>query len=158
MNIKRLLDLISKGENIETEFKQSQRKLNKNAYKSVCAFLNRNGGHLILGVKDNGTICGVYPDEVDNILSSFVTTVNNPQKLNPTYYLSPEVFEYKDKRIIYIFVPESSQVHIVANKIFDRNDDGDLDITNNSDLVSQMYIRKQTSYSENRIYPYITYG
>ncbi|MCK4312445.1 MAG: putative DNA binding domain-containing protein, partial [Candidatus Cloacimonetes bacterium] len=156
MNIKRLLDLISKGENIETEFKQSQKKLNKNVYESVCAFLNRNGGQLILGVKDNGTICGVDTDEVDNILSSFVTTVNNPQKLNPTFYLSPEVFEYKDKKIIYIFVPESSQVHKAANKIFDRNDDGDFDITNNSDFVSQMYIRKQTSYSENMIYPYIT--
>jgi ATP-dependent DNA helicase RecG len=156
MNIKRLLVLISNGENIEVEFKQSQRELNKNVYESVCAFLNRNGGHIILGVKDNGIICGVDTDEIDNIINSFVTTVNNPQKLNPTFYLSPEVFEYKDKKIIYIFVPESSQVHKVANKIFDRNDDGDLDITNNNDLVSQMYIRKQTLYSENRIYTYVT--
>jgi len=43
------------------------KKLNKNVYESVCAFLNRNGGHLILGIKDNGTICGVDTDEIDNI-------------------------------------------------------------------------------------------
>lgn len=47
-------------------------------------------------------------------------------------------------------------MHRCNGKIFDRNEDGDFDITGNNALVSELFIRKQTSYSENRIYPYMT--
>ncbi len=59
MNIDRLKEIICKGEGIGTEFKESKTKLNKDVYETICAFLNRNGGHLILGITDNKTICGV---------------------------------------------------------------------------------------------------
>ncbi len=36
----------------------------------------------------------------------------------------------------------------------DRNEDGDIDITDNTNLVSAMYMRKQGMYAENRIFPY----
>ena len=60
------------------------------------------------------------------------------------------------KTILYIYVPESSQVHRCNGKIFDRNEDGDFNITGNNFLVSELFLRKQTSYSENRIYPYMS--
>lgn len=47
-------------------------------------------------------------------------------------------------------------MHRCSNKIFDRNEDGDIDITNNTNLVSQLYARKQRNYTENRIYKAIT--
>lgn len=59
-----------------------------------------------------------------------------------------------DKSVLYIYVPESSQVHRCNNRIFDRNGEGDFDITDKQHLVSALYLRKQTSYSENKIYPY----
>ena len=39
-------------------------------------------------------------------------------------------------RHYYIYIPESSQVHRCNGKIFDRNEDGDMDITDNTNLVS----------------------
>lgn len=51
--------------------------------------------------------------------------------------------------MIYIRVPESSQVHSTAGKIFDRNDDGDFDITSQHSQVAELYRRKQNTYSEN---------
>jgi len=68
--------------------------------------------------------------------------MNNPQKLNPTFYLSIEEVEIDGKTILYIFVPESSQVHRCKGKIFDRNEDGDFDITDNTTLVTNLYMRK----------------
>lgn len=62
--------------------------------------------------------------------------------------------EIDGKTILYIFVPESSQVHRCNGKIFDRNEDGDMDITDNTNLVSGMYMRKQGTYTENRIFPF----
>lgn len=78
--------------------------------------------------------------------------------INPTVYLNVEEIEIDEKRILYINVPESSQVHRCKGKIFDRNEDGDFDITNNTNLVSEIYIRKQSTYTENRIFPYAEMG
>ena len=58
MKIERLKEIISGGESITVEFKQSKAKLNKDVFESVCAFLNRNGGHLFLGVEDRGGRAG----------------------------------------------------------------------------------------------------
>ncbi|WP_427337977.1 AlbA family DNA-binding domain-containing protein [Caloranaerobacter sp. DY30410] len=49
---------------------------------------------------------------------------------------------------------QSSQVHRCNGKIFDRNEDGDFEITNNTNLVAVMYMRKQSTYTENRIFHY----
>jgi ATP-dependent DNA helicase RecG len=51
--------------------------------------------------------------------------MNNGNKISPTYYLSIEEIEIQDKSILYIFVPESSQVHRCNGRIFDRYDDRD---------------------------------
>lgn len=64
-------------------------------------------------------------------------------------------YEYSGKTILHIYIPQSSTVHRTSGKIFDRNQDGDYEITNES-LIESIYLRKQTDYSENRIYPFAT--
>lgn len=93
---------------------------------------------------------------MEQIKKDLVTALNNPQKLDPPCYLMPEEVVLEGKRIIRLFVPESSQVHRCNGKIYDRNEDGDFDITSNTNLVTALYIRKQTTYSENLIYPYVS--
>jgi ATP-dependent DNA helicase RecG len=151
-----LMSIMNRGEGISVEFKSSRSKLNKDVFESVCAFLNRHGGHLFLGIENDRTICGVDDDAVYPIINNFITTANNPQKLFPPFYLSPEIFEIDNKKIIYVYVPESSQVHKTAGKIFDRNDDGDLNVTENTSHIARLYLRKQTTYSENTIFPFAT--
>ncbi len=154
MNQEQLKALIADGESLTVEFKQSRTKLNKDVFESVCAFLNRSGGHLFLGVEDQGNLVGIDPGTVDKVKKDFVTSMNNPQKISPTFYLSVETIEMDGKTILYVFVPESSQVHRCNGRIFDRNEDGDLDITDNTNLVSGLYLRKQSGYTENRIFPF----
>lgn len=155
MNQSAIRKLIDQGEGISIEFKECRNKLNKAVFKSICAFLNRTGGDLILGVNDKREITGIEPEAVEKIKRELVTVLNNPQKLNPPCYLMPEETTFEGKQIIRLYIPESSQVHRLNGKIYDRNEDGNFDITNNSDLVTSLYIRKQTTYSENRIYPYV---
>lgn len=151
---KQVLELIDRGEGISIEFKASRNQITKDIYQTVCAFLNRFGGTILLGVHDSGRITGIDPQAVSGIKKDFVTTINNPQKIHPPAYLSIEEVDLNGKQVIRIYVPESSQVHRCNGKIFDRNEDGDLDITSHTDLVAALYQRKQTTYSENRIYPY----
>ena len=155
MTSERLQSIIDQGEGISVEFKTSSIALNKDAFDSICGFLNRSGGHLILGVQNNGTINGVQEDKVQGIIDGVVANANNPQKLNPPYYVSPEVIDMKGKKVIVVYVPESSQVHATNGRIYDRNQDGDFNITNQPDQVSQLYLRKQNTYSENQVYPFV---
>ena len=155
MNSSQIKQILKKGEGIDVEFKTSQFELNKDTFETICSFLNRSGGHLLLGVKNDGTVEGIIGDSVQQIINSIITNANNPQKLNPPFYLSVNIVEYKNKKIIYVFIPESSQVHSTVGKIFDRNEDGDFDITHNNEQVTQLYLRKQSTYSENKVYPYI---
>ncbi len=146
--------LIQKGEGLAIEFKESRDGLSRNVFETVCAFLNRHGGNLFLGVSDAGDIVGIASEHTGKIKKEFVTSVNNPQKIHPACYLSVDEYEVEGKKILRIFVPESSQVHRCNGRIFDRNEDGDFDITDQTNLVAELYRRKQTTYSENRIYPH----
>ena len=151
----KILDTIKIGEGLKIEFKESKNKLNKDVYESICAFLNRNGGEVFLGVKDDGEIIGVDKDSIVQIKKDFITVMNNGNKINPTYYLTIEEFVVQSKIILYIFVPESSQVHRCNGKIYDRNEDGDINITDHTNQVAALYQRKQTTYIENTVYPYV---
>ncbi len=154
MTIEELKKLIDTGEKIDIEFKKSQEEFNKDLYESVCSFNNRDGGHIFLGIVDKTKeICGVNPDRIDKMKKDFTTAINNPNKINPPMYLIPEDYEIDGKKIIYIRVPEGTQVRRLNGRIFDRTYEGDIDITDNAELVYKMYGRKQNTYFVNKVYP-----
>ena len=151
MNQGELLDLIRGGECITTEFKKSTSDITKDVYDTVCSFSNREGGHIFLGVKDDGTVLGIVDDAIERIRSEFVTTLNNPNKFYPPLYIKPETLTIDGKSILHVYVPVGTQVCRINGKIMDRIEDSDIDITNNSDSVYQLYARKQGSYFVNKV-------
>lgn len=68
MTPEKLKDIITRKEGIEIEFKKSQDNLARSVYESICAFLNRKGGHIVLGVDDNRNIVGVNPEKCKSSL------------------------------------------------------------------------------------------
>lgn len=154
--INRLIELISQGEGISIEFKECKNVLPKSVFETTYSFLNRFGGDIFLGVKDDKTIVGVDKESVKQIKADFVSTMNNPQKIFSTVYLHIDEFEVDEKIVLHVYVPESSQVHNINEHIFDRNEDGDFEITGNTNLIGLMYIRKQREYTENTVFPYAT--
>ena len=149
-------NIINQGEKINTEFKEAKEKLPKSLFETVCAFLNRFGGNIILGVNDSKQIVGIDPNCVLQMKKDFVNTCNNPSKISPTVYLKIQDYEIDGKKILYINVPDSSEVYRCNGRIYDRNEDGDFDITDNSNLVADMYIRKREIHIEDKIFPYAT--
>ena len=145
---------MNSGESTTVEFKKSTNEITKDVYDTVCAFSNREGGHIFLGVNDKGVVLGVSPDAVDQIKKEFVTTVNNVNKLYPPMYLMPEEVRVEEHLIVHIYVPVGTQVCRHNGRIFDRNHEADLDITNNSDAVYQLYARKQDNYYVNKVTGY----
>ncbi len=152
----RVEELLAAGESRNVEFKAAKQSLSSNLFETVCAFLNRDGGDILLGVTDAGIATGVDLDCLPQMKKDFANAINNPQKLTPTYYLNIEEAEHDGVMLLHIVVPPSSQVHRCNGRIYDRNEDGDYDITDNLDRVVERYNSKQNYYSENRIYPYAT--
>ena len=151
-----IIDRIEEGENIRTEFKECGNTLPKNLFETICAFLNRFGGDIFLGVADNGKIIGVDKGSISRLKKEISALCNNANKISPTVFLWTEECVLEGKSILHIYVPESSQVHSTSGRIYDRNEDGDFDITRNSYLVAQRYIHKQNNFTENIVYPYAT--
>ena len=157
MDIKQMKEMILSGENISVEFKESKNELNLSSLETVVAFLNKKGGYCIFGVSDNKEIVGVNEDASDKIKVDFANLVNNPQKINPPMPLMLQEMYIDDKLILYVYVPESSEVHKLNNSIiYERTDEGDRDITNNQYALKRLYLRKSGRSSEDFIYKQIT--
>ena len=85
----RLGKLIEAGEGVSIEFKECRTSLPKTVFETLCAFLNRFGGDIFLGVADDGSVSGIDRDYVKKIKADFVSLMNNPQKITqPCIYQS----------------------------------------------------------------------
>ena len=97
----KLKTIIAQKEGTEIEFKESKDSLARKVYESICAFLNRRGGHVVLGAKDNGEIVGINPAKVQEQMDQLAKDMNNPQLFKPTLSRSicqnsPTLREYRD--------------------------------------------------------------
>jgi ATP-dependent DNA helicase RecG len=81
-----LLELIGRGEDSRTQFKQSQDVTNaKSLAGEMIAFANRKGGRILIGVDDTGSITGLSPDDIrriNQLISNTATDCVRPS-INP---------------------------------------------------------------------------
>lgn len=160
------LKILIRGREKRTlEYKTAWNELPENLFETICAFLNRDGGVIVLGAQDDGSIIdGVNPRAAEQMCKNLANMSNNSQKLNPQFLLQPELVDLTEesglftgdvRKVIVLQVPSSSQVHSTAGKIFDRSMDGDYEVRTDAER-SAMYLRKSTQYSENTIYPFLS--
>jgi len=155
MTVEGIKRITANSEGTEIEYKRSQIGLARSVDETICAFLNRRGGHVILGADDDGTIIGIPSDKVKEQMDTLAKYLNNPQIINPAFYLNCEPLQIDEKWIIYFYVPESSQAHTYKGIYYDRNQDGDFSLKN-AHQIADLILRKQTSCTENRVLPYLT--
>jgi len=154
MNVERIAQLISQGEGLTTEFKKAGEGLPQSLFETICAFLNKAGGTILLGVTDDKNVTGVNPEKAEQYCKDIANTSNNPHKFSPSFLLDAQIVHFQEKILISVFVPISSQVHRLNGKVYDRSVDGDYEVKTDSRL-KEIYNRKSTYYTENTIYPYL---
>lgn len=156
MTIEEMRELLTKDEKITVEYKACQNGIHDDVYETVCSFSNRYGGYIIMGVEDGGKPIGINKKLIKDMKKNFVNQLNNPDKMSPTLYLSIEEIEYEGMTLLWVFVPPTSTVEKCANRIYDRNEDGDMDITDSPIQLQNLYNRKSNTYAERKIFPYVT--
>jgi predicted HTH transcriptional regulator len=95
-----LIELLNAHEWRNIEFKEAQRDVPRNAYETVSAFANTEGGHLVFGVRKNGQdfeIVGVL--DVDKVQSDFLTTLRQRDKLSVIVNVREELHKYVQARL-----------------------------------------------------------
>jgi len=154
MTAEQIKKLISDGEGFTVEFKENVNELNRSVFETVASFSNRYGGHIILGVADNGEILGVNRNAAAGMKKNFVNQLNNPGFIVPSLFLNLDEIEVDGKLLLYTYVPVSSQMVMLGVKIFDRTEDADIDIARSVDLVANLARRKALDFTERQLFPY----
>lgn len=154
MNSETFRVILTVGETIAVEFKRCGNGIEHDVYETVCSFLNRFGGDIFMGVLDDGTVIGVSEKAAPDMIKNFISVISNPVNFSPTVYLQPEQLKYEGHTVIHVHVPPSAEVHSYKKVIYDRVDDADVKITATSQIAA-MYIRKQSIFTEKKIYPYL---
>ena len=117
MNAENLKKIIAEGENVEVELKQSFNSEHEIA-KYICAFSNTQGGLLILGVRDNGTIEGMTGnmDSIQKKISQSNQIVHTAPLINV------EIHSLENKKLVVVIVhkADSTVFHSVEGVIYVR--------------------------------------
>ncbi|MDD9885564.1 MAG: ATP-binding protein [Gammaproteobacteria bacterium] len=113
-----IMEILLGGENSKNEFKHSDVPP-KQLAKEIVSFANMNGGKIILGVEDSGTISGIQrPDLQAWLMDTVIGRYFTPQII-PDY----EEVSTKDGKVAIIDVP------VGAAKPYTVKRDDRLDIT-----------------------------
>ena len=144
--------IIAQGECISIEFKKAKEKVPQSLYETVVSFANTRGGYILLGVDDDGTVLGIQPENKAIFLKNIATALNSKDNVNPVMYLNPFSIEYEGKTIIVIQAPASSQVHNHAGRVYIREYEVDIDVTDNQHTICGLFLKKRTIYTETYIY------
>ena len=149
--------LLKQKEGVHLEFKEAALGLPKNLFETVCAFLNHDGGSIVLGVTDSGKPVGIDDSVAGRLITDIVNLSNNPEKLDPPFILSPQKLEYKEKTILVIQVPASSQIHRCDGVVFDRGNSGDFRVRE-PERIAGMVHTKRNYYTELTICPHLAFS
>ncbi len=148
-------NILSKGEGTRIEFKKSEDgRVPRSIYETVCSFLNKEGGIILCGVDDNGTVLGIPESEISSYITTFATTANNATTINPPVSIAPFSYEYKGKKIVIVKISVSSQVHSYNNEIYDRIDESDIRVIDDTG-INELYFRKRQVFTEGQIYEHL---
>jgi ATP-dependent DNA helicase RecG len=101
MDLYELAEKIKNGEDSFTQFKETIKDSKKLAEEFV-AFSNAEGGQLILGVKNNGSIQGLEDSEIESLNQLISNTAKD--NIKPPIYPFTEILEIEGKKLIVISI------------------------------------------------------
>ena len=115
-----LLEIIANGENSKVEFKRDDVRAEQLA-KEIVALVNFQGGHILLGIEDNGTISGLKRKKMEEWVMNVVADKVHPLVL-PSY---EEISMGETGRVAVLTFPQGNskpyvRKHNGAEEIFIR--------------------------------------
>lgn len=155
MDCRELKKRLRAGEGMSTEFKRCGGQPGEDVFETICSFANRQGGDLFLGISDDGSLLGIPQKAAMGIQRNIVNVVSNPRLFNTAPMIETEAIECDGQTVIRVWVPMGPAVYSYKGTIYDRVADADVRIVG-VDQIAALYLRKQNTYSEQQVFPYVT--
>lgn len=147
---------IQAGEGISVEFKRCGSQPGQDTFETICSFANRQGGSILLGVRDDGAVEGVSEASALNIERNISNVTSNPNLFNVSPLVEFErLHDTEGRLVIRVWVPMGSSLYAFKGAVFDRVADADVRVRSDVQITSMM-ARKQSYYSERTVYPWVT--
>lgn len=146
----KFIELTRKGEDTRIEYKTCTEEISESLYESVCSLLNRSGGQILVGVQNDGTIIGVNPDKAEKLKADIINCINNPELFLPCPYFTPRIMEVGDMTVMQLDIPCGQYVYRFKGRYWDRNEDADIDVTDQPELLLSIFERKNPHLFEER--------
>jgi ATP-dependent DNA helicase RecG len=117
MENRELNELVARGESLQVEFKSDLKCLpDRELVAAVVALANTEGGDLLLGVEDDGTVTGLHPNHQDAV--GMAALIAN--RTNPPVSVRVETYQIGRQGIAHIRVPKSRQLVSTSEGLLQR--------------------------------------
>lgn len=124
--VRDIAKLLEQGEGLSVEFKRCGAVPEKDTFETVCSFANRQGGHILLGVNDDGSVEGVNENSVISIERNIVNVTSNPAVFSTAPGLEIMHATVQGKCVIDVWVPMGPSVYRYKGIVYDRVADVDV--------------------------------
>ena len=151
----RLRQLIAQGEGISLEFKRCGNQPGNDVFETICSFANRQGGSILLGVLDDGSVEGVPESAAAAIERNLVNVTCNPSLFNIAPAIECERIPAGEGRIVIrVWVPMGPLLYMFRGIVYDRRMDVDVKATGEAERAA-LILRKSAYYTEANVYPWV---
>src|ERR1700722_16555370 len=89
--VKQLVERLRNREELDLEAKRCEGGIPDSLWETVSAFANTRGGWIVLGIEDNGDVCGVKDPPA--IIKHLFDEGRNPKKINREVWTEADIFE-----------------------------------------------------------------
>lgn len=112
-----LMDVIVQGETLQLEFKSDLKPLpDRELIAAIVSLANTEGGALLLGIEDDGTITGLHVNHSHAM--GIIALVAN--KTSPSICVRIDIYDIADKKVAYIHVLKSRQLVSTSDGLLQR--------------------------------------
>ena len=144
------------GEGISVEFKRCGSRPESDTFETICSFANRQGGSILLGVLDDGSVEGVSEGAALSIERNISNVTSNPDLFNVSPLVEFErLCDSEGRLVIRVWVPMGPSLYMFKGSVYDRVADADVRVRSDAQIAS-IVARKQGYYSERTVYPWVT--
>ncbi|MDR2455577.1 MAG: putative DNA binding domain-containing protein [Deltaproteobacteria bacterium] len=158
MNSDAIKELLLKGRGTTIDYAKCAGRLSSGLFKTVCAFSNRDGGHLILGASNDGRPLGVKAGAVSKIQARFAGALANPKIVNPPLFLKLEEAEIDGQKLLHAYVPAGSGMRFCRGRFYYRHEDVDLDVDFSAAFLARISSRQLMEPFDRKIIPGLALG
>lgn len=148
--------LINRGNDEQNQIFETKSKLLSDFYTTICAFLNTEGGEIIIVDSFENGVIGLSDTDLNILYEKIKVGLENHINISPKIRLTIKVLNFYDEKILYIKVPIGQGVFTCrgGKSIYERRGATNYLLTNISDQL-RVQENKQIHYPDIKIIKYL---